>query len=353
MSTVSLCMIVKDEEELLDKCLSSAADIVDEIVIVTTGNFPKTREIAEKYTDKIYGFEWIHDFSAARNFSFSHAAKEWILWLDADDYLREIDRENLRKLKTELSDDADVVNCRYNYSIDGAGKPTFFFDIPRLVKNDGRPRWCDPIHEFMELRGKGIKSDFEVCHGRVHTGNIERNVRIFEHMLLTGKEFSARNMYYYGRELLSVGRKEESAEWLEKFLDRGDGWVEDKIAACSMLGEIYTGDESLKALFRSFIYDALRPKICCAIGEKFLDSGNAGTAVFWYEMAMTVSPAKNGFIEIDYSEYIPAIQLCVCHWRLGDMVKSEEYNEMAAKFNPNSDAVATNRKLFAEQKQKL
>ena len=78
MITISLCMIVKNEEKVLARCLDSIADLMDEIIIVDTGSSDNTKEIAKKYTDKIYDFAWIDDFSAARNYSFSKATKEYI-----------------------------------------------------------------------------------------------------------------------------------------------------------------------------------------------------------------------------------------------------------------------------------
>lgn len=67
MATVSLCMIVKNEEKVLGRCLDSAKEIADEIIIVDTGSTDRTKEIAAEYTEKIYDFEWNDDFSAARN----------------------------------------------------------------------------------------------------------------------------------------------------------------------------------------------------------------------------------------------------------------------------------------------
>ena len=86
MISLSLCMIVKDEEEVIRRCLDSVINIVDEIIIVDTGSTDKTKEIAKEYTRKVYDFKWIDDFSEARNFSFSKASKEYILWMDADEY---------------------------------------------------------------------------------------------------------------------------------------------------------------------------------------------------------------------------------------------------------------------------
>lgn len=92
MVTISLCMIVRNEEKSLHRCLSTIASLVDEIVIVDTGSTDKTKEIALSFGAVIYDFEWIDNFSAARNFAFSKATQEYILWLDADDYIKEEDQ---------------------------------------------------------------------------------------------------------------------------------------------------------------------------------------------------------------------------------------------------------------------
>ena len=73
MISISLCMIVKNEELVLGRCLDSVKNLMDEIIIVDTGSTDKTKEIASLYTNKIYDFPWINDFAAARNFSFSKA----------------------------------------------------------------------------------------------------------------------------------------------------------------------------------------------------------------------------------------------------------------------------------------
>lgn len=85
MVSISLCMIVKNEEAILERCLDSLEGLMDEIIIVDTGSTDNTKQVALKYTDKVYDFSWCDDFAAARNFSFSKATKEYIYAPDADE----------------------------------------------------------------------------------------------------------------------------------------------------------------------------------------------------------------------------------------------------------------------------
>ena len=89
MIHLSLAMIVRNEENHLRGCLDSIREVVDEIVIVDTGSTDSTIEIAQEYNATIYSFEWINDFSAARNYALSKCTGEWILTLDADERLDE------------------------------------------------------------------------------------------------------------------------------------------------------------------------------------------------------------------------------------------------------------------------
>ena len=107
--TISLCMIVRNEQEVLARCLESVQGAADEIIIVDTGSTDATEEIARRYTERVYFFPWQENFSAARNFSFSKAQKEYCMWMDADDVLEQEDREALIRLKAQLPQDVDVV----------------------------------------------------------------------------------------------------------------------------------------------------------------------------------------------------------------------------------------------------
>ncbi|MDX6727619.1 MAG: hypothetical protein QOK49_2424, partial [Baekduia sp.] len=96
--TVSLCMIVKDEADMLPRCLAAVREFVDELIVVDTGSTDATVEIAESFGARVLHHEWTGDFAAARNVSLDAATGDWLLYLDADEVLVEGDGPRLREL---------------------------------------------------------------------------------------------------------------------------------------------------------------------------------------------------------------------------------------------------------------
>ena len=126
MITISVCMIVKNEEDVLERCLQSIEEFADEIIVVDTGSVDQTKEIAEKYADVVCDFQWCADFAAARNFSFSKATKDYCMWLDADDVVPESEQKKIVALKGKLEETkADVVMMPYAVEFDEEGNLQF------------------------------------------------------------------------------------------------------------------------------------------------------------------------------------------------------------------------------------
>jgi glycosyltransferase involved in cell wall biosynthesis len=98
MATISLCMIVKNEERVLGRCLASVRAIVDEIIVVDTGSTDGTIAVAEAFGARVFRAPWENDFAKARNISLQHATKEWVLVLDADEEIDPLDHARLREL---------------------------------------------------------------------------------------------------------------------------------------------------------------------------------------------------------------------------------------------------------------
>ena len=154
MITVSLCMIVKNEERTLRRCLDSVRGLMDEIIIADTGSTDRTVEIARDCGAAVCTFPWCDDFAAARNFAFSKATMQYCMWLDADDVLEPADREAFRKLKETLDPDTDVVMLRYHTGFDESGKPTFSYWRERLLRRAAGFRWQGAVHEAIVPAGK-------------------------------------------------------------------------------------------------------------------------------------------------------------------------------------------------------
>ena len=94
-TTLSLCMIVKNEEKYIAKSIDSVKDIVNEIVIIDTGSTDSTLDILKNYNVKLYNYKWENDFASARNFAINKIKSDWILFLDADEILDEASKDNL------------------------------------------------------------------------------------------------------------------------------------------------------------------------------------------------------------------------------------------------------------------
>ncbi len=240
MATISLCMIVKNEEKTLARCLNSVYDLVDEIIIVDTGSSDRTVEIAAQFTEKIYRYLWNDDFAAARNESFSKASMEYCMWLDADDILEPADREKFLLLKQSLPPDTDMVMMKYHTSFDEIGKPAFAYYRERWIKNSPEYRWVGEVHEVISPAGKILYSDTAVTHRKTGPGDPDRNLKIYQKMLSHGKTLEPRHLYYYGRELYYHRKYEEAASVLEQFLNLPEGWVENKIEACTVARTVTT-----------------------------------------------------------------------------------------------------------------
>lgn len=352
MVTVSLCMIVRDEEDVLARCLESAADLVDEIIIVDTGSTDRTREIAARFTQRIYHFTWIDDFAAARNYAFSLAEKDYCMWLDADDVILEPDRAVFRALKETLAPAVCVVMAKYNTGFDESGNVTFSYFRERLIKNHAGMRWEGAVHEAIAPAGPVVYSDFAVTHRKLHPSNPERNLRIYEKLLERGETLEPRQQFYYGRELYYHQRYEEALRVFERFLDEGRGWTENNLDACCHCAYCYERigqpDQALRALLRSFAYDRPRAEICCDLGRWFFQRENLRLAAYWYSLALTCTrdDSRGGFVSPDCYGYLPCIQLCVCYTRLGDWKRGALMNELAASFKPEAAPVLHNRAFF-------
>jgi len=347
--TLSVCLIVKNEQDVIGRCLNCAAKFADEIVVVDTGSTDDTVAEVKKFTDNVYFFKWRDDFAAARNFAFDLATGELLMWLDADDVITD---ENCRKIvgiKNNF-ENYDMAILPYAAAFDG-DKPTFVYSRERIFRRSKNYRFSGAVHEAIVPSGRILYSDAMVYHKKVKEGEPMRNLRILQKQIASGAELDARSKFYYGRELLFNRMYRESAAVLEDFI-QGDGWAVNKIEACINLyyayKELGKAERAIFSVLRSFTFAPPQSQACCILGEYFMGKEDLDCAIYWYETAVKVA-AKDpfgSFVNLDYGGYIPYMQLCVIYDKLGDREKAAACNEAAGKIKPLNENYLSNKKYF-------
>ncbi len=352
MKEISLCMIVKDEEEVIGRCLNSVSDIVDEIIVVDTGSTDKTKNIVSEYTDKIYEFEWVNDFAKARNYSFSKATKEYIFWLDADDVVLEEDRKKLIKLKEGMDGTVDVYTMKYNYSQDENENPLIVQRRERIVKKANNYKWQSPIHEVIYLTGNIVDTDIVITHKKHEIKDLNRNLKIFEEMIKNNVEFDDRQEYCYAKELYFTQHITEAIEQYNKFVNKYiDGYELRKELLYSALIELsdcykQIGNKEKEWETLLLILRRQIPKKDCLnkIADIFFREKKYKEAIFWFENVLKIQDT----LEETYNDYYANICIGVCYYWLGDIKNAYFYNEKAGKMRPTDEIYLKNKSIYEE-----
>lgn len=257
--TISLAMIVKDETADLERCLASVAEYVDEIVLVTTDPKESHDQAAKLYPGKLhrFPFKWINDFAAARNFSFSKATKDYILWLDADDVLA--GGEKLQDAIAHMQNAGlQWLAFNYRYAEDSAGIGIANHMKPRLLRNDGKSIWKKPVHENLEYQGHYEWDKFEAIEVVHHITTDQmvtkqhRNLAILQAEYdRDGENTDPRTLHYLGNSYLGLGlmgSRNDEPDWrnlLEAavfFYDqhaKKSGWPEETYFSYLGIGQAF------------------------------------------------------------------------------------------------------------------
>ena len=293
MVSISICMIVKNEEAVLARCLDSLQGIAEEIVIVDTGSTDRTKEIAAAYTDKIYDFVWVDDFSAARNFAFSKATGDYIYSADADEVLEEKDRRKFLQLKQALLPEIEIVemiyvnpedcNMVYNY----IREPR-----PKLFKRLREFRWIDPIHETVALQPLVYSSDIEIRHRpeKLHSG---RDFSAMLRELNKSGRLSDRLYSMYAKELFISGTKEDfaaAATWFEQRKNQPEVTADGRAEAVCVLAKHYSLQEEYERVLSLVLTESVTAAVLPAelfflLGGYYEKKEQWADAVLWYKKA--------------------------------------------------------------------
>ena len=172
MPTLSLTLIVKNEEVHIPRVLENARLFADEIVIVDTGSTDRTKEVASEYTDKIIDFEWCDDFAKARNVGLAACQMDYVMWLDADDVVERQDALRIRE-RIDAPKDWDVLYFQYDYARDRFGNTSIRQWRERIFDRQLGAEFEFPAHECLK-----VPATARIAHAhdiRVIHNNIRRN----------------------------------------------------------------------------------------------------------------------------------------------------------------------------------
>lgn len=335
MISVSLCMIVKNEEKVLARCLDSIKELMDEIIIVDTGSTDRTKKIAEGYTDKVYEFQWVNDFSAARNFAFSKASCDYIYSADADEVVSKENREKFMILKETLLPEIEIVQMYYANQLSFGTIYNYDKELrPKLFKRIRSFCWEEPIHETVRLSPVVFDSDIEITHlpEKSHT---DRDLAAFRGQIEKGKELSPRLRNIYAKELYISGKEEDflkAEEYFTKTADDGAVSLDEmKEAVCVTVKAARLRGDYLKMYhyaMKDIASDGVS-EVCCELGEYYFDRENYLEAAMWFYNAVYET---HSILNIRCSGDKALNRLADCYERLGQKEQAQEYRRYAGQW---------------------
>lgn len=332
MKTLSLCVIVKDEELTLERLLSTATSFADEIVVVDTGSTDKSKQIAQKYAN-VYDFLWIDDFSAARNYAIELCTCDLVIWLDADDVVPQETVKKINELKLDF--DCDMVIMPYE-----TGNLRFYRE--RIFLNDGSHFFKGEVHEAIDLKGKIKRLECPVIHDKKKSGDPMRNLRILK-KVYASRPLNDRELFYYASELYFTGSSDARSE-LWRFI-KFYGSYSQKGQAAVYLSYLLKNETDVRLALGEGAAHINSADIYTLIGESYMREKQYRHAKNSYLQA-TVADEQIVFPVPERQNYLPYIRLCKCYWHLGNKQAAKYYNELALGIKPNDPYALSNSHLF-------
>jgi glycosyltransferase involved in cell wall biosynthesis len=309
-------MIVKNEENVLARCLDSLRGLTDEIIIVDTGSTDDTKEIARRYTDLVYDFSWCEDFAAARNFSFSKATMEYIYSADADEFLDEVNRKRFSMLKSAMLPEIEIVQMQYvtpaKYNtVQNASREL----RPKLFRRLRTFTWINPVHETVRLDPVVYDSDIEIQHlpQELHG---KRDFSIFRHSFAKNGSLPQSITTMYAKELLKCGTPEDIADAAPIFegMYRTAPSEESICVLARYYRQIEDNDHFFSVALKNVAHNGYS-EVCCELGTYYFEHGDYEEAALWfYNAAFDAHPV----LDIETGGCIPLGALADCYERWAD-----------------------------------
>jgi glycosyltransferase involved in cell wall biosynthesis len=305
---VSICMIVRDEEPLLARCLESFAGAYDELVVVDTGSVDRTPEIAREHGARVERFEWRDDFAAARNFSCSFARGEWVFTPDGDEVLQPDGvGEKLAGWLRRMPERFDKLLVEQRTVVRGETVASLFVD--RIFRNRPDLRWKYRIHEVIETPAErtAMTRDCHLLHDVAHKRRDDLRVgEERERMYLRALSLDIedhpgdpRPVFYLAETLHGAGRHAEALQEFERYFELSEGSEPPRRAAAfrdAAAAAGASGDDARRRtyLYRSLEQDWRQAETYRALGELAMHHGNREEATHWLDVAARCEAASAG-----------------------------------------------------------
>ena len=330
MITISLCMIVKNEEAVLARCLASYAPIADEIIIIDTGSTDKTKEIASIYTNYVYDYTWTGNFSDARNYSFSKATKDYIFCADADEVLDEENQKLFLLMKETLLPEIDIVQMYYGNQL--SHNTIYNYDKeyrPKLYKRIRTFEWEGSIHEAVRLDPIIYDSDITITH--LPQGNhASRDLEAFERMGKEQQYLNRRLHNIYAKELFIAGKDVHFIHAIPTFLNTMEDTersMDELKEACCILAKAYRIQQDIPNFFKYAMKAVAMDgcsEICMELGDYYCSIDDINEAILWYYNAAYETEC---IIKLSIKTTEALLALANCYEALGDSETANSYKE--------------------------
>lgn len=337
--SIALACIMKNEAENLPILIESVKDCFDEIHITDTGSEDGSVEIAEKLGAKVTHFKWVHDFAAARNFSFSAVKTDYTMWLDLDDSL--LNPKEFIDFRDHVLRVADMWMATYHYSYAG-DVPACSFSRERIIKNGRGYAWKYFLHEglihdgTMPVTGQYVGS-WAVKHRRTAEDlekDKNRNLMVFEKNL---HQMDARMRYYLGKEYFEIGRPKDALVQFGEALKAPNLEPHDRVIcaqySCYALMQEGKFDDAMSIALTNLQLAPNRAEYLTIIADCQLKKGNPQGAVPYYAAAKYCAPPTSGgsFQPVFYSSGAygadPQVALAEILFKYGDQKRGKEEAE--------------------------
>lgn len=358
MPSIALALIAKNERENFPRLLASVSGCFDTIFVTDTGSTDGTVEYVEskeaselaKAPIIVSRFQWIDDFSAARNHAFQQAYEkhDFVMWLDLDDEL--VGRDKFIAWRDSVMDSADYWLATYHYAFDAAGNPNCSFSRERVVRSRFNLQWKYPVHEgIMPHNPIGTVQGaycpgWQVAHRRSAQDaakDKKRNLKILEKL---GPNADARMQYYLGKELFENQRPMEAFPILLKACASEELEMHDRIMgyqyACFAAGACNQWERAVEIAHLGLQLQPHRAEFHVAIADAYIKMGKQIDAMPWYAAAKTCVYQGNAAIQgaiyqhPDFYGVLPRTQLARIHFHRGHLEEAKKELYEAAAFGP-------------------